>query len=288
MEWNRKNINNNFLRRIILRLDYDGIVDIKDILKILEIKLPELGFVDKEFGFINNAEFELNDPEMIESELKIPIRELNKIESYKYRNADKNVELEVNELYSALNIEVNSYKDINEYSNIFNEVIRSIKEKSVYLKANRIGLRKINDCIIKDKDKFNDYFVKEYFSDISNQLKVNGIEAEKINTQFIDTFSNDKYLFNYIRIASGGILTLENKKYDVYQAVIDIDGYSYDRELLNSMLNDTTKISNIISELNEKLFVLYSNSLTTYFKEKLLDEEFTDENILGVNKNGKL
>ena len=75
---------------------------------------------------------------MIESELKIPIKELSKIETYKYRNSDGNVELEVNELYSALNVDVNNYNDINKYCNIFSEVINGIKEKSVYLKINRI------------------------------------------------------------------------------------------------------------------------------------------------------
>ena len=87
MEWNRENIKNNFLRRIILRVDYEGIVDIKDILKNLESKLPSLGFTERNFGFINNAEFELNDPEMIESELKIPIKELSKIETYKLNSS---------------------------------------------------------------------------------------------------------------------------------------------------------------------------------------------------------
>lgn len=286
MEWNRENIKNNFLRRIILRVDYEGIVDIKDILKNLESKLPSLGFTERNFGFINNAEFELNDPEMIESELKIPIKELSKIETYKYRNSDGNVELEVNELYSALNVDVNNYNDINKYCNIFSEVINVIKEKSVYLKINRIGLRKINDCIIRDKSRFNDYFDKEYFFDISNKLRLNSIKTEKINTQFVDTFSVEKYMFNYIRIVSGGVLTIGSQNYDVYQAVIDIDGYSYDRELLNTLLGDTNEISNIILELNENLFELYSNSLTQLFKEKLLENEFIDENILGVNKNG--
>lgn len=286
MEWNRENIKNNFLRRIILRVDYEGIVDIKDILKNLESKLPSLGFTERNFGFINNAEFELNDPEMIESELKIPIKELSKIETYKYRNSDGNVELEVNELYSALNVDVNNYNDINKYCNIFSEVINGIKEKSVYLKINRIGLRKINDCIIRDKSRFNDYFDKEYFFDISNKLRLNSIKTEKINTQFVDTFSVEKYMFNYIRIVSGGVLTIGSQNYDVYQAVIDIDGYSYDRELLNTLLGDTNEISNIILELNENLFELYSNSLTQSFKEKLLENEFIDENILGVNKNG--
>lgn len=273
MEWNRENIKNNFLRRIILRVDYEGIVDIKDILKNLESKLPSLGFTERNFGFINNAEFELNDPEMIESELKIPIKELSKIETYKYRNSDGNVELEVNELYSALNVDVNNYNDINKYCNIFSEVINGIKEKSVYLKINRIGLRKINDCIIRDKSRFNDYFDKEYFFDISNKLRLNSIKTEKINTQFVDTFSVEKYMFNYIRIVSGGVLTIGSQNYDVYQAVIDIDGYSYDRELLNTLLGDTNEISNIILELNENLFELYSNSLTQSFKEKLLESK---------------
>ena len=223
---------------------------------------------------------------MIESELKIPIKELSKIETYKYRNSDGNVELEVNELYSALNVDVNNYNDINKYCNIFSEVINGIKEKSVYLKINRIGLRKINDCIIRDKSRFNDYFDKEYFFDISNKLRLNSIKTEKINTQFVDTFSVEKYMFNYIRIVSGGVLTIGSQNYDVYQAVIDIDGYSYDRELLNTLLGDTNEISNIILELNENLFELYSNSLTQSFKEKLLENEFIDENILGVNKNG--
>lgn len=285
MEWTRQNIKSNFLRGIVLRVDYEGIIDIKDILKKLEPELVKLDFTSRNVGFINTAEFELNDPEMIENELKIPIRDLNRLENYKYSNNTNEFELNINQLYSALNINVQNYKDVSKYTNIFQKVIESIRSECSYLKINRIGIRKINDCVIIDKNTFSDYFVKDYFFDISSQLKLKGKEVEKLNSQLIDTIVIDKYMFNYIRIATGGVLSDENNSFDVYQAVVDIDGYSYNRELLDSILVEESHISKIITQINDYLFELYSTTLTAEFKAKLLENQFNDKNIVGVKKN---
>lgn len=288
MDINRDDIKHNFLRRVILRLDYNGVIDIKDTLKGLEKKLPELGFVEMSTEFINEAEFELADPNMIESQLSIPLKDLHRMETFKYRNRNKNIVLEVNNLYTALTLNTEDYIEFEKYCEIFVDIISMIKKDNIYLNPTRLGLRKINDCIIKDKNKFGEYFNQAYFSDISKVLSDEGFSSEKINTEFIDTIIHNDIMFNYVRIASGGVLSLQNKEYDVYQVVVDIDGYTHDNSKLIDIIKDEAKLKNELSVINYSLFELYIKVLTDEFVRKLADRNSLWDDILGVNINGRI
>lgn len=284
----RRDIKHNFLRRIILRLDYDGIVDIKDTLKNIEDKLPSYGFVEMTAEFINEAEFELDDPNMIESQLSIPLKDLHKIETFKYRNENKNIILEINKLYTSLTINIDKYMEFERYCNIFAGVIDSIKKQNIYINPTRLGLRKINDCIIKDKSKFENYFNSEYFSDITMKLSQDGFNSEKINTQFVDTIMHDEFMFNYARIASSGVLSVNGSEYDVYQVVIDIDGYTHDNIKLKSIINNGDELKSQLIKVNGNLFDLYIRTLNCRFAEELTHTNFTRDDILGVSKNDRI
>lgn len=285
MTINRTDINHNFLRRAILRLDYDGVVDIKDTLKVIEKKLPSYGFIEMRAEFINEAEFELDDPNMIESQLSIPLRDLNKVETFKYRNQDNSMLLEINKLYTLLTINTEKYIKFEEYCDMFVSIFNDIKEQNIYLNPTRLGLRKINDCIIKEKNKFEDYFNKKYFSDITTELNKDNFYSEKINTQFIDTILHDGFMFNYGRVASGALLTMEGKEYDAYQVVVDIDGYTHETIKLKSIINNSVEFKDNLLKINKDLFSLYTNTLTDKFINELKKDEFICNDILGVSKN---
>lgn len=284
---NRKDINHNFLRRVILRLDYDGVVDIKDTLKILENYLPNYGFVEMRMEFISEAEFKLDDPNMIESQLSIPLKDLNKIETFKYISEDKNMLLEINKLYMALTINTEKYIKFEDYSSTFVDIFNRIKAENIYLNPTRLGLRKINDCIIKDKNNFQNYFNKDYFSDITEILNKNKFCSEKINTEFIDTIVHNEFMFNYGRVASSALLEIGDKEYDAYQVVIDIDGYTHESCKLNNIISDCKIFKENLAKINEDLFELYINTLTPHFISNLKEENFICNDILGVSKNGE-
>ena len=160
MKITRESLKYNFLRRSIIRMDYSGIVDIKSGLNEIHNNFTEYGFVKMREEFIQEAEFELDDPIMIENQASIPIKEIQKTETFKYANAEESMVLEINRFFTTLTISTEKYRNFEEYINIFSAIINLIKSKNTFLNPLRLGVRKINDCILLDKNKFNYFLMK--------------------------------------------------------------------------------------------------------------------------------
>lgn len=284
----REDLKYNFLRRIILRIDYNGVVDIKDTLKDLEIHMPKYGYVEMNTGFINDVEFEINDPVMIETQMTIPVKELQKTESFKFRTLKKDMVLEINNLFMTLTINSDEYYKFEDYSSQFVEIFSLLKDKNLYLKPLRLGLRKINSCIIYDKGNFEKFFNRKYFKDISTVFNQDGFTVETVNSQFVDTISYNNHYYNYIRVLSDAVLNIDGKDVPAYQVVLDIDGYNNDLIRLSDIIRDKTKLTYEFNEINQTLFDLYTMTLTDDFLSSLKSETFEFNNILGVNRNDRV
>ena len=126
MKIQREDLKSNFLRRVILRIDYKGLVDIQDTVKKIQKLMKENEFVEMSDDYISEAEFELHDPIVIESQISIPLKELQKIRSYKFRNAKKDKVFEINSLFMALNITVNEYMAYETYGHMFIDIFSSV------------------------------------------------------------------------------------------------------------------------------------------------------------------
>lgn len=282
---NRCEIKYNFLRRILIRLDYNGIIKIEDTLMELQKLMPKFGFVEMNNGFINEVEFELNDPITMENDTMIPLREVKRTETFKFKNRDRSIEFEVNKLFMALTINTESYHEFEVYRDMFIEIFDLIKSGNTYLQAVRLGLRKINNCILKEKDNFKLYFNSNYFRDTADLFTKDGFESKMLVGNHSDTISKDRYWFNYIRSLSDAVLNLNNKKLNVYQVAIDIDGYSTKKEWLKEIISDKERFKLALDEINGYLFIMYINSLTTEFVEKLKSDNQEWNEILGVRSN---
>ena len=102
MQVTRDSLKCNFLRRIIIRIDYSGIVDIKSGLNEIHNNFINYGFVKMREEFIQEAEFKLDDPIMIDGQGSIPIKEIQKTETFKYASADEDLILEINRFFTTL------------------------------------------------------------------------------------------------------------------------------------------------------------------------------------------
>lgn len=288
MNISRDDLKYNFLRRIIIRLDYNGIIDIKDSIQDLQDIIYKYGFVEMNSEYINEVEFELNDPIIIENQNMVSLKELNRTETYKFRNIDRTIELEVNKLFMTITINTKEYHEFESYRDIFIEVAEIIKSKNKYLKPIRIGLRKINNCIIRDKSKFKHYFNSKYFNNIADSFKEDGVNVDVLVGNYSDTIYEDRYFFNYIRNISDATLNLNNKKSNVYQVALDIDGYSNDDEWLKEVVLNKERFKLTLDEINGLLFTLYTKTLTNNFINRLVIDDMEWNDILGVKKNGDI
>jgi hypothetical protein len=76
----RSDFKYNFLKKVIIRIDYNGILDLDMDYTVRNIKdeLYDQGFKIFREGFINQVDFEIKDPELIETQMMIPVNELKK------------------------------------------------------------------------------------------------------------------------------------------------------------------------------------------------------------------
>lgn len=287
MQVTRDSLKYNFLRRIIIRIDYSGIVDIKSGLNEIHNNFTNYGFVKMREEFIQEAEFKLDDPIMIDGQGSIPIKEIQKTETFKYASADEDLILEINRFFTTLSINAIKYRDFNEYIDIFSNVVSLIKSKNIFMNPLRLGVRKINDCILLNKNKFDYFFNERYFRDIANDLSDDGIDVKKLNTSIVDNIYKDDISYNYIRNCTEGTLSNGEQTIEGYQVVVDIDGYTQNNDRLNNIISNKSDIDNFLSEINENLFNLYKFTLSKQFIELLQTEytNFEDKEILGVEKN---
>lgn len=285
MNIDRNKLKHNFLRRVIIRIDYKGLIDIKDTIKEIQTFLKKNKFTEIQEDFINRVEFELNDPVKIESQRSIPLKDVLRTKTYKFSTKDRSLQLEINSLFMALNVNVKEYKNYETYGPMFIELFNSLKETNPYLKPLRIGLRKINNCILRDYKFIDECFNKELFPFVKTALKDLNYDANQLNSSYVDNLSHKRYMINYVRALTQGDLEENGETKKAYQIAIDTDGYNNDEEWLEQISEECQSLSLAFQEINDTLFELYTNTLTTSFINQLEETDFNNKNIIGVKPN---
>lgn len=285
---NRKDLKYNFLKKIIIRVDYNGILERELEKSVEELKdiLKNRNFDRFYEGLINEVDFQVKDPEQIETQKIIPVQELRKTKSYVFSKSENGVEVQINKYFMSLTVDYNKYIKFEDISILFNEIFKKIVDSNNYIRVLRLGLRKINNCILLELNRLQEIIKERYFSNL-NGLFSDMDELHILNKQNIDTFMYKETNINLIRYLSGGILNLDGEDKEAYQLVLDIDTYKNDEYYLNEI----AKMDNVYNELvefNTLLFKTYINILNDKFVNNLIDGNIDNTLILGVEKNDSI
>lgn len=282
---NRTDIKYNFLKKIIIRVDYNGILEreLEKSVEHLKNILKNNNFDRFYESFINEVDFEIKDPEQIETQRMIPVQELRKTKSYNFSKNENGVQVQISKYFMSVTVDYNNYIKFETIATLFNEIFNEVFDNNNYIRVLRLGLRKINNCILLELNRLQEIIKEKYFSNLNDLFS--DIEAVPIlNKQNIDTFIYQDTNINLIRYLSGGILNLDGEDKEAYQLVLDIDTYKNDEDYLNTI----TKTHNVYEELvkfNTVLFKTYINMLSDTFVNNLIDGSIDNTLVLGVEKN---
>ncbi|MGL4874533.1 MAG: TIGR04255 family protein [Clostridium sp.] len=282
---NRSDIKYNFLKKIIIRVDYNGVLEreLESTIEGIKRELKKYKFDRFTEGVINQVDFEIKDPEKIETQRMIPIAELNKTKTFIFLNSQSGEEIQINKYFMSVSVDYEKYKKFEEVSEIFQIVIKSIRKENNYIRFLRLGLRKINNCILLDLDRLNEVIEERYFSNLGSLFG----EEEKVNIlekQSIDSFTYDNMNINLIRYISGGVLELDGTEQEAFQLVLDIDVYENSEEHLNELIKDSSLDENL-KKYNTILFKSYIGVLSDKLIKQLIDGNIDNKLLLGVEKN---
>lgn len=269
----RKDLKNNFLKNIIVRFDYTGIAEVeldRIIAKVKSIFKAD-GYNKLKEEYLTEMDFQLQDPESIEMDA-LPIKEIRKKRAYVFVNDEKGIECKLSTQFAFVSIQSQKYISFVEYSGTLLRVINILREEVEFLNCVRFGIRKVNQCIMKDIYSLNKYFDTKFF-------KMYGLDKRHVPKLFEskDCFVDGKYNINLIRMVVMG-------EYDdeaACQVILDSELYITKMKDINELFNGNTEIT----AMNEKLFELYKEALTEAFIEELGKEDYSDSNIIGVERN---
>lgn len=278
----RKELRHNFLKQIIFRVDFKGLLD-RDVDKCIS-EIRESLFHN---GFINDdARVESREDQKAKIELNLQEEDaygnINPDTIYSFQSEDQNESLEISKTFLKLTVAVQqNYDGFDKYVNLLAEVIVTLKSKSPFFKVIRTGLRKVNLCYIYDLNNLANYFEKGAFNISETMGCMNGVSCKA--SEMHTVFDKEQFLINYVRNLQEGRMMINGSPLVVYQIALDIEAYCNDIKKCELLFEDKAVIQETITNQNEIVFDCYVNSLNKNFKMSLTEVNFQDNHIMGVH-----
>lgn len=274
----RDDFKNNILKDIIMRFDYSKITDIELQKVIDEISpwLKDKGYSTRNIERNTEINFQIEDPDVVMVQgLKVMNSEVKDVYVFKkYKNEESCIKLKISNTFAFIEIKESEYVNFFEYQDILLEVLGKISSRSSFYKSIRFGLRKVNKVIIKEYDRIENYFEKEYFPTTKRFTKNN-----KRIMQLKECYTEKEYNIN----SSRSIIVGNYLEKEAYQIILDTDIYMYEEDNINTLIEDKAKIK----DMNEILFNIFKEALTVEFINELQKEKFDNKDeIIGVESNG--
>ena len=276
-DYHRDMVKSNILRKVLLRLDYKGIVKIEDFIeKNSDWFRGYFGKVDNSIHNDINIDISDLNYQTLSQMLSLPIKEVIRQEIYSFTENtfyDENLEsntkdivtLKIGKYFTTLEIECNEYNSINPYFLFFKEYIDRLINDNKFISIKRLGLRKISSNIFTSKEALFDCFDKKYYYFSMND-DFNTDNFNRLDVLYADHSSP---IVNFRRRINQGKVTNEQTQQSTngYLAFLDLDGYLDEQKIIEKLQSNQTLIS-MLEGINEMLFTVFINTVTDSFLEK--------------------
>ena len=268
MKMNRKlernQLKKNFLKEIIMRLDFQGVLQTEMEKVLLRVK-PYL----KEKAF-NRYNEKVNNQAVIEG---ISIKDATSQIVYSFMDENSGYTLDLSATSIVLSVKTVGYSPFENYSEIFSYVASVYKDEIDFFTVVRFGFRKINFCFVKELDQIGNYFESKYYG---VEEPITEFDIATVNRT--SRLSDGKKNINLRYIIEQGEIDC-----DLYfKVTLDSDIYSTDEETIIRAMAD----KNELSAINETLFRIYCGVISDQLMAILLSEDDNlPEGLVGVENN---
>lgn len=260
----RSQLKKNFLSEIIMRLDFQGVLQTEMEKVILAVKPYLKG---KSF---NRYSENINNQAVIES---TSVKEATSQIEYCFTAETTGYTLKLSNTSIIMSIRTAGYSPLEDYSEIFSSIAAIYQEKIDFFTVKRFGLRKINYCFLKHMEDIEVYFDPRYYS---CHEPVAGYGTMAIDRTSILT-DGKKNLNLKFAVDQGEI---EKEAY--YRVTLDADIYSLDEETIISIITDKEQMM----ATNETLFNIYCSVITEPLFDILSSEDdIIPDGLAGIENN---
>lgn len=271
--FSRYSMRANMLKKVLIRVDYNGVTDINEWIKVLkgnEALSSHFGKYRKETQ--NTASFSISNMEEIAQSRSIPLsafqsEPLHRFSEASFRGDNEGqdrediVIMEVTGLYMAITIDCVNYKNMDVYIDFLDNYIQEFIRNDRFIEIQRIGIRKIGGDVFSNLEEFAQTFEANIFAtpDVGN------LDGTLIDREYHDRIikSDGTVKVNFSRRCRA--IPADNGRV-AYQALLDIDGYVDNGIIKNNNYRFPNDFKNILKEkINDYLFELYKLSVTEQY-----------------------
>lgn len=260
----RSELKKNFLKEIIMRLDFQGVLQTEMEKVLLEVKpyLKEKSFTRYNEKINNQAVFE-----------GLTIKETSSQIVYSFMNENLGYTMDLSTTSIILSVHSAGYSPFEDYSDIFCHVVNVYKDKIDFFTVKRFGFRKVNFCFIKELCDISKYFEKKYYG-IEEPIK--DLDIASVNR--MSKLSDGKRNVNLRYQIEQGVIDQDS----YFKITLDSDIYSNDDVVITGILED----NNELTRINDTLFKVFCGAITDEFAAVLSGEnDELPEGLAGVESN---
>jgi len=260
----RQDLKKNFLKEIIMRLDFQGVLQAEMEEILLSVKPYLKG---KSFNRYSEKLNHIINNDGSNTDIKSQV-------VYSFVAEALGYTMEMSNTSIILSVRSQTYSPFADYASIFCRIARIYKDKIDFFTVKRFGLRKINFCFIKNRQDINKYFVSSFYC---CDEPIDGYSS--LSTERKEILSDKVSNINLTHAIEEGQVGTDR----YFRVNLDADIYITLQEEIEKVVFDSESLNGI----NDKLFNIYLSGLTDEFLSQLLSEDEMDSDlILGVDLNG--
>lgn len=259
----RSDLRRNFLKEIIMRLDFQGVFqpEMEKILINIKSYLKEHSFTRYDQKITNQI---ISEDDVTDFKSEIVHEFTNESSGYMFRLSTSNI---------ILTVSSQAYSPFEDYSQLFSYIADVYRQNIDFFTVQRFGLRKVNTCFVKEKESVSKYFSQAYYNceDLIPGFSTNSVIRR-------DTLSDNNRNINMKYEIEEGKIGEE----PAYKITLDTDIYLTSKE----DIEQTVFKEVALYDLNEIIFKIYINVITDELIDILSrDESPSPDEIMGVDDN---
>lgn len=264
----RLNIRDNNMRQVIMRLDFSGILDLKEITDTIlydetfRTMAPRLQEV-----YHNEMKVQLreDDLKVISKTLSIPINVIERTKILRFTGFQKSMDLknevtlDISRFFLCLSVSCRGdYDGFDKYAPIFTVALDLIKNNANFT-PQRLGLRKNRVQNFDSIHEVFNVFQKSSFGVLSD-MEIDYIAGKHYTDFYRFAEKRDLHVRNRREI---NLIRNEEQQKDIYQTILDIDCF-YKGDYI-----EKEDIQNLLTIANEEDFRVYKYSMNPNFMEQI-------------------
>lgn len=254
----RDSIRDIWMKQVIIRLDYAGVADLNELIKIFDLRINK--FAKRQEMYVNQLGFNIRaeDLKNISDTLSIPIEAIKKEKIWRYSELNVgqcSTTLDISQYFMCMTIDCqNNYDGITEYVKVFKEVMEMFTSNIKYFEPKRIGLRKARVQKLKTLDEVANIFEPYiYCMDIAHINSA--LTHDKFYRDIVKKVDDSLYI-NINRI----IKSIDDET--AFNTTLDLDAYTTNL--------DKKELSNIIDVANAYEFEVYKSCMTLNYLNTII------------------